>query len=84
MSQIDRRLIIDASEVGEFVYCAKAWYLKRSGEVPQGSQLEEGVVFHEEHGATVSRASRLRKAGEWLSLIGFILLVVAALIWFTR
>ena len=84
MSQIDRRLIIDASEVGEFVYCAKAWYLKRCGEVPQGSQLEEGVVFHEEHGATVSRASRLRKAGEWLSLIGFILLVVAALIWFTR
>ncbi|HEU0177675.1 MAG TPA: hypothetical protein VFV58_25715 [Blastocatellia bacterium] len=84
MSQIDRRLIIDASEVGEFVYCAKAWYLKRCGEVPQGSQLEEGVVFHEEHGAKVSRAARLRKAGEWLALIGFLLLVVTALIWFTR
>jgi hypothetical protein len=84
MSQIDRRLIIDASEVGEFVYCAKAWYLKRCGEVPQGSQLEEGVVFHKEHGATVSRAARLRKAGQWLAFIGFLLLVVMALIRFTR
>jgi hypothetical protein len=84
MSQIDRRLIIHASEVGEFVYCAKSWYLKRCGEIPQGSQLEEGAVFHERHEATVSRVARLRKAGEWLSLIGFFLLIVLALIWFAR
>jgi hypothetical protein len=84
MSQIDRRLIIDASEVGEFVYCAKSWYLKRSGEIPQGAQLESGVVFHKEHGATVSRAARLSKAGQLLALIGFLLVVVMALIRFSR
>ena len=84
MSQIDRRLIIDASEVGEFVYCAKSWYLKRCGEVPRGSRLEEGAAFHEKHEATVSRATRLRKAGKWLSIIGFFLLVVLALIWFAK
>ena len=82
MSKIDRRLIIDASEVGEFVYCAKSWYLKRGGEAPRGSRLKEGVVFHEKHEATVSRAARLRKAGVWLSIIGFFLLVVLALLWF--
>jgi len=82
MSQINRRLIINASEVGEFVYCAKAWYLKRCGEVPQGSQLDEGVVFHEEHGTTVAQAARLHKAGERLSIIGLFLLVALALIWF--
>jgi hypothetical protein len=84
MSQIDRRLIIDASEVGEFVYCAKSWYLKRCGEVPQGSQLEDGVVFHKEHGAGVSRAARLSKAGKWFALFGFFLLVVTALIRFSQ
>jgi hypothetical protein len=84
MSQIDRRLIIDASEVGEFVYCAKSWYLKRCGEVPRGSRLEKGAVFHEKHEATVSWANRLRKAGKWLSIIGFFLLVVLALIWFAK
>jgi hypothetical protein len=82
MSQIDRRLIIEASEVGEFVYCAKSWYLKRLGEVSQGSQLEKGSVFHKEHGATVSRAARLRKMGKWLSLIGLFMLVVLALFWY--
>ncbi len=79
MSQIDRRLIIDASEVGEFVYCAKSWYLKRHGEVPKSSRLKEGVVFHKWHGATVSRTARLRRAGVWLSLIGSLLLVALAL-----
>jgi hypothetical protein len=84
MSQIDRRLIIDASEVGDFVYCAKSWYLKRCGEVLQGPRLEEGAAFHKGHEATISRAARLRKAGAWLSLIGFFLLVVLVLIWFAK
>jgi hypothetical protein len=84
MSQIDRRLIIDASEVGEFVYCAKSWYLKRSGEVPQSSQLESGVVFHKKHEAKVSRAAGLHKAGRLLALVGFLLFVVMALIQFSR
>lgn len=84
MSQIDRRLIIDASEVGEFVYCAKSWYLKRNGEIPKGSQLERGLIFHKEHGATVAQATWLRKAGQWLALIGFLLVVLMALIRFSQ
>ena len=82
MSQLNRRLLINASEVGEFVYCAKAWYLKRCGEVPQGPHLDEGVTFHEEHETTVSQSVRLQKVGERLSLIGLLLLVALALIWF--
>ncbi len=82
MSQINRRLVINASEIGEFVYCAKAWHLKRCGEVPQGPRLDEGVVFHEKHETTVSQAARLQKVGERLSLIGLFLLIVLTSIWF--
>jgi hypothetical protein len=82
MSQLNRRLLINASEVGEFVYCAKAWYLKRCGEIPQGPHLDEGVTFHERHETTVSQAVRLQKAGERLSLTGLLLLIALALIWF--
>jgi hypothetical protein len=82
MSQINRRLVINASEVGEFVYCAKAWHLKRCGEVPQGPHLDEGIVFHEKHETTVSQAARLQRVGEKLSFIGLLLLIVLALIWF--
>jgi hypothetical protein len=84
MSRINQRLIINASEVGEFVYCAKAWYLKRYGAAPEGSQLDEGVIFHKEHGTTVTQAARMRKMGERLSLIGLFLLFAVALIWFAR
>jgi len=82
MSRLNRRLLINASEVGEFVYCAKAWYLKRCGEVPQGPHLDEGSAFHERHETTVSQAVRLQKAGERLSLIGLLLLIALALVWF--
>ena len=82
MSQINRRLVINASEIGEFVYCAKAWQLKRCGEVPQAPHLDEGMTFHEKHETTVSRAARLHQTGERLSLIGLFLLIVLALIWF--
>ena len=78
---LNRRRVINASEVGEFVYCAKAWYLKRCGEVPQGPRLDEGVAFHEQHETTVSQSARLQKMGKRLSLIGLLLLIVLALIW---
>jgi hypothetical protein len=81
MSQLNRRLLINASEVGEFVYCAKAWYLKRCGEVPQGRRLDEGATFHERHETMVSQAVRLHKVGEKLSLTGLLLLIALALIW---
>jgi len=82
MSQINQRLIINASEVGEFVYCEKAWHLRRCGAVPQGQHLDEGTTYHEKHGTQVSRAARLRKTGERLLLIGLFLLITLALIWF--
>ena len=82
MSQINPRLIINASEVGEFTYCAKAWYLRRCGAVPQGPRLGEGTSFHHKHATAVSRAARLRKTGIWLSLIGLFLLIALALILF--
>jgi hypothetical protein len=84
MSQINRRLIINASEVGEFIYCAKAWYLRRCGAVPQGPPLDEGTSFHRKHGTTVSRAARLRKTGMTISLIGLFLLIALALIRFAN
>ena len=81
MSQLNRRRVINASEVGEFVYCPMAWYLKRCGEVPRGPRLDEGVAFHEQHETTVSLSAHLQKMGVRVSLIGLILLIVLALIW---
>jgi hypothetical protein len=82
MSRINRRHIITASEVGEFVYCPKAWYLKRCGEEAQSPHLETGISFHTTHETGVSRSVRLNRTGKNLGLIALILLILVVLIWF--
>jgi CRISPR/Cas system-associated exonuclease Cas4 (RecB family) len=66
--------IIRASEVGEYVYCARAWWLRRvEGEEPAGqAQREAGIVRHRQH------ARMLRGSVVLLVLAG--LLVLASLL----
>ena len=69
--------MITASEVGEYVFCAKAWKLKLDGVRPVSPRLEAGTVYHKEHQSGVHRARRLRGLGitfTWIAL-------AAALIW---
>ncbi len=47
MSRANRSINIMASEAGDFNYCAKAWHLKRCGEIAQSEALEKGVIFNE-------------------------------------
>ena len=77
----DSRPVLSAAEIGEFAYCAKAWYLKRCGETAQGEQLAAGVGFHQQHAARVARASRLQRAGARLALLALVLLIVLMLGW---
>jgi hypothetical protein len=81
MSRINRRRAITASEIGDFAYCPKAWYLKRCGEAPQNAHLDEGVAFHERHGSGVSQAARLNQVGKKFVVIALILFIVAAIVW---
>ncbi len=70
----NRRQIISATEVAEFVFCAKAWHLKRAGADARGPQLAAGREFHERHGAQMTLARFLRKAGVAFALIALLLL----------
>lgn len=83
VSQFNRRYVITASEIGEFAYCAKAWYLKRCGEKAESPQLKEGTVFHAQHGAVIAKAVQMKQAGKkmsWVALLLFIGLLLLGLI----
>lgn len=71
----NKRHIITATEVGEFVYCAKAWQLKREGFTADSPRLEPGRVFHASHGAHLAFAGRLRQAGLAFALVAGLLLI---------
>lgn len=71
--------LITASEVGEFVFCAKAWQLKREGHEPDSPHLAAGTAFHQQHGNQLTFARKLQRAA-WV-LVGVALLVLLVLLW---
>jgi hypothetical protein len=78
------RYIITASEIGEFVYCTKAWQLKRDGAEADSPALAEGAAFHTQHGAGVAQSARLQHTAKRLLLLAFVLLIGMILLWLAR
>jgi hypothetical protein len=62
MPKNDRKDFVRASGMGEYVYCARAWWLRREGVSPTrgGEARAAGTRWHEGHGRSVARARRLR------------------------
>ena len=70
---------IRASEVGEYVYCARAWWLRRvEGLVPAGRERRElGTALHARHGRAVALSRTLVIAGVTLALVAAALVALA-------
>jgi hypothetical protein len=66
---------ITATEVGEFMFCAKAWQLKREGNEPDSSHLEPGVAFHRQHGRRSTFARKLQRVGWGLVALVLVMLL---------
>lgn len=66
--------VLQASEIGEYVYCHRAWWLGRVLGVPHANRdaLEAGVKGHCAHGSAVRRASRLRVAARVCLIIALL------------
>jgi len=66
-----------ASEIGSYLYCARAWWYQRQG-VESGNQAElnSGTKLHQQHGRTVLTSGLLRGLA-YLLLVTALLLLVA-------
>jgi CRISPR/Cas system-associated exonuclease Cas4 (RecB family) len=75
----DRLPIIRASEVGEYVYCARAWWLRRvAGLDPAGHERRElGTALHRRHGRAVAGSRALVMLGAALALAAVLLIVLS-------
>ena len=73
--------LIRASEIGDFVYCRRSWFLSAQGVNPGLKQMEQrdaGIEYHQRHGEQVKSAQQLRSAG---MLVLFLLLFLALGYW---
>lgn len=78
------RRIIRASEIGAYVYCRRAWWLRQVGGFePQNRNFEDGIQAHAQHGKLVSRARWQRRLAFWLLLLAIGLLVAGGLSFFS-
>ena len=71
--------IVRASEVGQYAYCARAWWLGRVRGIPAAHQREmaAGRAAHRRHGRHVRATTRLAR----LAFVLLTLAVLAAIIW---
>ena len=70
--------VISASEIGRYVYCARAWWLQRVvGHEPTNIEaLERGNRSHQDLGRLVARASRYASLAGWLVVIALTIALV--------
>lgn len=71
-----RRRLISATELAEFVYCAKAWELKYVRGVEPSSEAQElqveGNAWHASQGRQLARGDSFR----WAALVALALAVI--------
>lgn len=80
----ERGGFVRASEVGEYVYCARAWRLRREGFAPSAAgreRLDAGTRWHLAHGSEVRRARLLRRLSTAALLLSVLLATVLLLVW---
>ena len=68
--------IIRASELGQYAFCAQAWWLGSVEGVPSANvrEMDAGTSAHEHHGRTVQLSIWLGRAGMVCLALGLLLL----------
>jgi hypothetical protein len=68
---------IRASEIGTYLFCARAWWHQRNGTPSLNeSKMKEGTMHHEQHGAKIAVAGFSQRAGIFVLLVAVILVIV--------
>ena len=80
--------VITASELREFVYCPRAWKMKRRGVAPppevkevKQQKVKKGDRHHLEHGQAVVRVRRQSENGRYLRVVGWVLTALGVFWW---
>lgn len=73
------RQVIRASELAQYGYCAKAWWLSSVLGKPSANtrEMQRGTATHQQHGRAVWLSSALRVAALLLVVVAVLILLMA-------
>ncbi len=82
-SKTPSRRVIRASEIGEYVYCHRAWWLGRVMGVENANraELEAGIARHQAHGQGVRRGLALERVTLLLLLLALLVGIALVIIY---
>lgn len=66
--------VISASEIGQYIYCSAAWYLKRLGYEPKSPNLKEGFEKHKKIGCIIDNIDHKQKKSKIIAFAGYIII----------
>lgn len=78
--QFNQNDIISASEIGQYLFCNVAWFLKKCGYKPESKLLKEGEKKHIEIGKIIDYSYINTKKSIIISRVGYTLLFIALFI----
>jgi len=71
-----RMKVIRSSDIGNYLYCRRAWWYRKQGfESENQAELASGTELHRAHGRKVMAAGISRTLGFILLLVALVLLV---------
>ena len=70
---------LSASEIGQYIFCSKSWYLQRCGYKPDSPYLEAGKKTHINLGNTIDTIQNEIEGSKRFAVIGYIFLFFAIL-----
>lgn len=81
-NQTTDNTVIRASELGEYVYCARAWWLRREQGVESRNvaSMQSGRVAHDQHGRAVASVHTQRRLALVLTVLAILMAVMALIL----
>jgi CRISPR-associated exonuclease Cas4 len=80
MKEQSRRLILKASEIGQFIYCPVAWHMQRQGYKVESPMLDRGLEEHFDLGTQIDTVTEEEKKSRALLFVGLGLIIISVLI----
>lgn len=75
-----KTMILSASEIGQYSYCALSWYLQRLGYHPDSAALYKGKKMHYELGNTLDTIQKETKKAWRYFLYSIVLILLVCLL----
>lgn len=79
MKEQSYKLILKASEIGQFIYCPVAWHLQRQGHKGESQALDMGLEEHSDLGGQIDSVTEEEKKSRVFLFVGLGLIVISVL-----